>query len=164
MRCIFIATTTPAPIPIARPTPIATPKWEYGSSTDKLDGMISTTASIRSANTLSFDFPYNKPDNRGSLFLRKNKKTGLNILLAVDHGQLTCNVYECQMRVRFDDEPPTNWSGTAPADRSSNVLFLSSEAAFLQKLRKAKVVKIQPNFYQVSGVVLEFQVAGLNWQ
>lgn len=155
--------TSTAAISTAPATP-AMPKWEYGSFTDKLDGTVSTTAAIRSVNTMSFDFPYNKPDNRGGLILRKNKKTGLNIMLRIDHGQLTCNVYECKMRVRFDDEPPLNWTGSPPSDGNSNTIFLSNEASFLQKLRKAKTVKVEPNFFRISGVVLEFRVTDLNWQ
>jgi hypothetical protein len=157
-------TTPTQPISNNALTPPAPPAWVYDSFADKLDGEVSNTATLRSVNTLEFEFPYNKPNNRGMLILRKNKKSGLNVMLGVDHGQFTCDLYDCQMRVRFDDEAPLTWKGSRPSDHSSDVIFIRNEAAFLKKLRAAKVLKIEPNFFRRSGVVLEFQVANLNWQ
>jgi hypothetical protein len=145
---------------VAAATP---PAWEYSTTTDKLDGSVAKLASLRSANTLSFEFPYNKADNRGRLLIRQGKKSGLNVMLLVDHGQFLCSSYDCRVRVRFDDYPPETWTGSGPTDHSSKTIFFNNEAAFLTKLRKAKRVKIEPSFYQVSGVVLDFKVDSLVW-
>ncbi len=139
------------------------PTWEYSTSTDKLDGTVAKIASLRSTNALAFDFPYNKPDNRGRLYLRQSKQSGLNIMIFVDHGQFLCSTYDCRVRVRFDDNPVETWTGSGPTDHSRKTIFLSNEKTFLTKLRNAKRVRIEPNFYQVSGVILDFKVDSLVW-
>lgn len=157
------ASSQPASTTLSDAPPPARQAWVYRTSTDKMDGSVSNIAFLRSTNTLSFDFPYNDRDNRGKLIIRKNKKTGLNIMLGVDKGQFLCSVYDCQVRVKFDDEAPVDWKASETADRSSDMVFLMNESAFLNKLKKAKLVRIQPNFFRVSGVVLEFNTEGLVW-
>ena len=143
--------------------PATPPAWEYSTTTDKLDGSVVKFASLQSSNTLSFEFPYNKADNRGRLLLRQSKKSGLAVMLLVDHGQFLCSSYDCRVGIRFDDNPPETWTGSGPTDHSSKTIFLNNEKGFLTKLRKAKSLKIEPSFYQVSGVVLDFKVDSLVW-
>lgn len=62
--------------------------------------------------------------------------------------------------VRFDDEKPTQYSATPPADNSSETIFISNYGKFVEKICKAKLVRISPTVYQEGLPVFEFDVHG----
>jgi hypothetical protein len=64
--------------------------------------------------------------------------------------------------VRFDERPPVRWSASGSADNDTTVIFLNNEAAFLQRLRGAKVLRIGVPVYQEGEPIFEFQVGGFN--
>lgn len=120
-------------------------------------------ASIESENTLNFDFPY-QGEQHGRLLLRDHPSHGRDVMILIDKGQILCHSYEdCEIRVRFDEGSPQRWSAGGPADNSSTVIFLRNEAGFIQKLRSAKVVRIQIPVYQEGQPMLEFHVGGFDY-
>jgi len=46
---------------------------------------------------------------------------------------------------------------------SSDVIFLSPESKIIDKLKKAKKVVIEPEFYQAGYQQVSFDVSGLEW-
>lgn len=50
-----------------------------------------------------------------------------------------------------------------PADNSSTSIFLRNQAGFVQKLRGAKVVRLQVHVYQEGAPIFEFQIGGLDY-
>jgi TonB family protein len=50
-----------------------------------------------------------------------------------------------------------------PGDNSTTSIFLRNEARFIQKLRAAKVVRLQLPVYQEGEPIFEFQVGGLDY-
>ncbi|PHV22548.1 hypothetical protein CSQ92_05680 [Janthinobacterium sp. BJB446] len=68
------------------------------------------------------------------------------------------------MLVRFDDEKPVNYSAVAPADNSSDTIFLRNYEKFLGKLQKAKRVRIAVDIFQEGAPVFEFDVSGFDRQ
>ncbi len=148
-------------------TPLQTlaplPNWIYSEIEDKMSGDKGQIAGTRSTNTLQFSFPYSAPDNRGTLLIRKNKSSGLNIYLAIDKGQFLCSYYDCSFRVKFDDNKPIDWNGAPPQNHDSTTIFLHNSKAFLERLKKSKKLMIEPKFYQSAGQILEFNVTDLQW-
>lgn len=118
-------------------------------------------ATLLSDNRLTFGFPYQTSDNHARLSFRKAKRDGLKLMLEIDKGQFLCSPYDCTLRVKFDDGKPIAWSGSPPSDHTSTVMFLSNASGFFQKMKAAKRVLIEPKFYQHSGIILEFDTAGL---
>lgn len=138
-------------------------KWRYRVDTDPMTSKKARYASINSENTLNFDFPY-QGEQQGTLILRDHPTHGRDVMVTIDRGQILCPSYQdCRVRVRFDEGSPQRWSAAGPADNSTTVIFLRNEGGFIQRLRAAKVVRIQIPVYQEGEPMLEFHVGGFDY-
>lgn len=139
-------------------------KWRYTAVTDPMTGRPNITASIQSENTVNFSFPYDG-EQRATLTLRTHPTYGRDVIFRIEQGQILCNSFDrCQLRVRFDEGHPQQWKANPPSDRSTTVVFLESYGSFLQRLRTAEMVRIQPEIYQEGNPVFEFKVGGYDHQ
>lgn len=135
-------------------------KWTYQVTTDDMTGGTTRTARIRSDNTVNFDFPYQGPQ-RGTLMLRTHPTYGRDVIFRIREGQILCNTYSrCRVRVRFDDGSPRTWPASPPSDQSTEVIFLRNYPGFVQRLRRAELVRIQPEVFQEGNPTFEFRVGG----
>lgn len=138
-------------------------KWMYHVSEDPMSSRKSRFAAIESENTVEFDFPY-QGSQHGTLTLRDHPSYGRDVIFSIERGQLLCRSYDdCQVRVRFDEGKAENWNAVGPSDNSTTSIFLRNEARFVQKLRAAKVVRIQVPVYQQGEPMFEFQVGGFDY-
>ena len=130
--------------------------WQYDQQNDAMTSKASRTASIKSSNSLDLDFPY-KGLNFGHLQIRQHPKWGLDVIFSIDKGQLQCNSYGgCPIEVRFDDAPAVRFSGTEPADNSSDTVFIQGAPKFIALAKKSKRILIRMNVYHGGAPVLEF--------
>lgn len=136
--------------------------WEYSESKDEMTGKKTYYAESVSTNTLEFDFPYNGGSSF-SLGIRYGKQ-GKDIFLRVSKGQFLTSYNGSSMRVKFDDESPVNYSYVGTSDGSADVIFIESYSKFLNKLKKAKKVSLEPEFYQAGKQIINFNVEGLKWE
>lgn len=135
-------------------------KWRYAATTDEMSSRVSRTAEVRSENTVDFDFPYSGRQH-ATLQLRSHPTFGRDVIFLIERGQLLCRqIDRCEVRVRFDDGQAQTWTARPPADHSTTHLFLDSYDRFLQQMRRAQVVRIQPEVYQEGSPIFEFQVGG----
>jgi outer membrane lipoprotein-sorting protein len=135
-------------------------QWSYDQQEDKMTGGTTYLASVVSTNTVNFSSPYNGIQN-ARLTLRSDVKYGKDVIFRIEKGQILCNSYDsCTVLVRFDDEKPTQYSATPPSDNSSETIFISNYGKFVDKIRKAKLVRISPTVYQEGSPVFEFDVHG----
>lgn len=138
-------------------------KWRYRVDADPMTSKKARYASIDSENTLNFDFPY-QGEQHGTLILRDHPIHGRDVMITIDKGQILCQSYEdCTIRVRFDEGSPQRWNAAGPADNRSTVIFLRNEGGFIQRLRAAKVVRIQIPIYQEGEPMLEFHIGGFDY-
>ena len=137
-------------------------KWRYASGSDPMASRPSRTASIDSENTVEFGFPY-EGQQHATLTLRNHPSYGRDVILNIREGQILCSSYDdCSIRVRFDDGPAERWTGAGPADNSSTTVFIRNYSRFVQRLRNAKVVRIQIPVYQEGAPTFEFRVGGFD--
>ena len=136
--------------------------WVYASEPDKMDGRVIKTATLQSANTVAFKFPY-QGEQRGELELRVHPRYGRDVSLSVAKGQFLCRFDGCSVVIRFDDGRPQTYSAAEPADHSTTTLFIRNYTNFVAAFRRAKKVVIEATFYQEGTRAFEFNVAGLNW-
>lgn len=119
-------------------------------------------ASVLSANTVAFDFPY-QGEQRGELVIRRHPRHGGNVALRIERGQLLCAAYlECHVLVRFDNGPPSVFAAAPPSDQSTETIFIEDYARFVSKMRTATHVRISPKVYQQGNVVFTFDVKGFD--
>lgn len=137
-------------------------KWRYSSDTDPMASRPSRTASIESENTVEFGFPYDGPQH-ATLTLRNHPSYGLDVILQIREGQILCPSYDdCSLRIRFDDGSVERFTAAGPADNSSTTVFIRNYSRFMQRMRNAKVVRIQIPVYQEGAPTFEFRVGGFD--
>ena len=84
-------------------------------------------------------------------------------MFSLEKGQILCNSYDgCSVLVRFDNEKATNYSATAAADNSTEIIFIDNYSKFVEKMIKAKRVLISADIYQQGAPVFEFDVSGFD--
>jgi hypothetical protein len=83
--------------------------------------------------------------------------------IRIEEGQILCPSYDnCTIRVRFDDGPAERWIGVGPSDHSTTTVFIRNYSRFLQRMRNAKVMRIQIPVYQEGEPTFEFRVGGFD--
>jgi hypothetical protein len=136
--------------------------WNYSEDKDEMTGKKTYFAMCYSENKVFFEFPY---DGGSSFTLGVRKSpSGTDVYLSVSKGQFLTSYDGSSMRVKFDDEPPVTYTYNGTSDGSSDVIFIGSKSRFISKLRKAKRVSLEPEFYQAGKQIVKFNVEGLKWQ
>jgi hypothetical protein len=137
-------------------------QWFYHQSDDSMGKGVIYQAQVSSSNTVNFDFPYSGTQH-ATLTLRTHPRNGKDIIFSIEKGQILCRSYEdCTVLVRFDDEPPTNYSAVGAADNSTETIFIRNYDRFIGKVPKAKRVRIAANIYQQGAPVFEFDVSSFD--
>jgi hypothetical protein len=161
-----IDTAAPVPVVETPPTPVPVvetpPTWVYHTSEDEMGRGTIRTARISSANTVSFGSPYEGPQH-ARLSLRVHPRYGKDVFLAVERGQFLCGLEDCTVEVSFDGAKPQTYRVVEPSDHCTTMLFIQDYDSFVAKARKAKIVKIEAQFYEEGNRVFEFHVEGLKW-
>lgn len=135
-------------------------QWLYHQSDDAMGKGKIYQALVSSSNTVNFDFPYHG-EQHGTLVLRTHPRFGKNIIFRIEKGQILCHSYEdCNILVRFDNEAALNYSAVGAADNSTETIFIRNYNRFMEKMIKAKRVRIAANIYQEGAPVFEFDVSG----
>lgn len=136
--------------------------WTFETDTDKMTSKKVYFASVDATNKLEFDSPYDG-GSTASLILR-NKDKADQIMLKVDKGQFICGITDgCAINVRFDNQVAVKFKASAPSDGSSTVLFIEPEKKFIKKLKAAKKMIVQAEFYESGLKTMEFDVDGFKW-
>lgn len=138
--------------------------WDYSQFEDEMGRGKVYTATIQSRNTISLDFPYSG-EQHGTLMLREHPEHGKDVILKIERGQLLDSEYNDPVVVRFDSDKPVNFSSVGASDHSTETLFLRGNAfsVFSNRLKTAKIVRIQAPIYQGGNQVFIFDVEGFNW-
>lgn len=154
-----VSGTTPAPGNSAEAAP---ENWQYTTERDEMRGADERIASVRSTNSLHFDFPYG--ESHGRVSIRQSPRFGFDVFLTIDNGQFVCHSFTGgRIAAKFDDEPIRNYACNNAADGSPTILFIGNPRDFLSRLRRARRLVIEVDFYQAGRQQLRFDVAGLRW-
>ncbi|HVW95398.1 MAG TPA: hypothetical protein VHA56_05490 [Mucilaginibacter sp.] len=139
----------------------ASGKWEYTQEEDKMTSKTKYFASINANNLLYFPFPYDGGQTASLLIRNLDGKNGA--LLSVSKGQFISHVDDGSVDIRFDDAQPVTFSTSEPSDGSTDVLFIDNAAKLIKKLKSAKKVIIQAEFYESGLKTMEFDTQGFTW-
>lgn len=148
------------PLEVVPQTPVQVTQWQYTQDEDKMAGGKTFFATVTSSNSVDFGFPYNG-EQYSTLSIRNDPKYGKDVIFRIQKGQILCSSYDgCNVLIRFDDEKAVKYSANPPADNSTEVIFIGNYSRFVEKLRKAKQVRISPTVYQEGAPVFEFDITG----
>ncbi|MES1223383.1 MAG: hypothetical protein ABUT20_48255, partial [Bacteroidota bacterium] len=133
--------------------------WSYSNDIDKMDNKKTYYAETSSTNSVEFSAPY----DGGSYFRLIVRKSDKNeILLIASKGQFLSS-FNASARIKFDDQKPMTIDFSEPNDGSANTIFLRQANTLISKLKKAKKVILECEFYQDGRKQIEFDVDGLKW-
>lgn len=145
-----------------KPKPVEPPsKWQYSMQTDPMHGT-AKFAQPTSENALDFDFPY--AGGQSNLILRKRAHKSAEVILKIE-GQFVCNGFNGgAIAAKFDDGPIHHYGCGNPSDGKTGVLFIRGAQSFLSRLKKARTVIIEAEFYQEGPRQMTFDVHGMDWR
>lgn len=150
------------PNPIAPTEPEPGSQWVYTQMDDAMGKGKIFTASVRSTNTVSFEFPYAGPQY-GTLTIRTHARHGKDVILRIERGQFLCNSYDgCRVLVRFDDGEAQYYEAGGPSDNSTEILFIHNYSGFVSRMLKANRVRISAEIHQEGSPLFEFDVRGFD--
>jgi len=149
--------TPPSPKPV-----VPGSQWSYSQVADAMSKGTTYHAAVSSTNTVNFGFPYGG-EQHATLNLRNDPRYNNDVIVQIEKGQILCRSYEdCTVLVRFDDEQATNYSAVGAADGSATSFFLRNNGRFVEKMLKAKRVRLSTEIYQQGAPVFEFDVSGFD--
>ena len=119
-------------------------------------------ASNISKNSIDIGFPYNG-GSRLSIALRHTADMGNEVMIITDNGQLWCEYRNCNMSVKFDDQPIKQYALSKAAAGSSETMFVEDAAGFINKLTSADRTVIEIGFYDNGQQQFTFDTSDLNW-
>ncbi|MBP7765097.1 MAG: zinc ribbon domain-containing protein [Syntrophaceae bacterium] len=156
------ASTASVP-PVTAPTPTASvSQWQYHQWADEMGKGTFSVAWVKSLNTVNFGFPYSGTQH-GDLTLRVHPRHGKDVIFKIEKGQILCHSYDnCTVLVRFDDEKAERFTASGAADHSTETIFIQNYSRFMEKMLKAKKVRISVNIYQEGSPVFEFDVSNFD--
>lgn len=135
--------------------------WSFSEDVDKMTSKKILYASVTAKEELQFEFPYNG-GSVATLTIRK-KDGANNIYLQVTKGQFNSTYDGGNVRIKFDQNPPKRYSFSSASDASTDIIFINSTKDIISKLKSAKTLIIETEFYNEGNRQIEFDVAGFTW-
>lgn len=136
-------------------------KWNFSESIDKMTSNKIKFASVEATEELEFKFPYDG-GSIATLTIR-NKDNNNDIYLHVSKGQFNRGYDGGDLRIKFDDNPPHNYSFSSASDGSSDLIFINATKGIISKLKVSKKVIIEVEFFNEGIRQIEFDVQGFKW-
>ena len=138
-------------------------KWEYSESVDEMTDKKSYLAYIVSENEVDFEFPYNG-GSRLIFTLRNSPQYGKDAFIRITKGQFISGINGQNIKVRFDEDQAFNVHCNEASDYSTDILFLNNYKKIAERLKTAKTMKINVEFYNEGTRTFTFDVANLKWE
>lgn len=140
----------------------ASSAWSYETTSDEMGRGSTRYAVVRATDPVFFEFPY-QGEQYARLQVRKNPSGEMDLMLVIDRGQFDCDVYACDIALKFDDAKTFDHKAGRASGGSSNVIFIRDEPRILAKIKAAKTLKIEASFYRQGKRVFTFPVQNLRF-
>ena len=136
--------------------------WEYSTDFDEMNERTMYFATCTSLNYHEFEFPYNGGSFLSLIVRNMNGKN--EVLVKISKGQIHGSLNNEVIRFKFDDGKPESYYFSSAADGSSDVAFITQSSRLINKIRKAKKVKVDIPIFQEGRPVFDFNIEGLKWE
>jgi hypothetical protein len=165
------AAATPIVVPVdasigfSDAAPAAPPEhWTYSEKVDQMRNGHVKFAQTVSTNEAQFGPPYNGGSKMAIIIRRGDRASGVGFesFAAIDRGQYHCGIDGCAVAIKFDDAPVETWpmhEGT-----NSQGIFFTSTPRLVSKLKSAKSVVVEAEFFREGKRQFTFDVSGLEFE
>lgn len=121
--------------------------WCIQTSVDDISGKPVLTATLASATTLNFAFPY-QGEQRARITVRKHPRFGHDVILSLEKGQIPCTL-GCTTTVRIGETGNArSWRMSAPSDHNATNVFFQRSEEFERLARGAREIAIEFTAFQ----------------
>lgn len=138
--------------------------WIYDSAEDNMRGASETYATLPSEEVISLDFPYRGGSSLSVLLRNSQRHGGLNVMLKLSKGQLSCNHGGCRISAKFDEGKVTTFRASRASSGNSNVIFIDDPKGFLKKFRFSDKVFLEVPVWKYGDAQFSFRPKGLTWK
>ena len=136
--------------------------WQYSTSEDAMRGTTTYFAVATASNTLHFNFPYAGGSTAQIGVVRSGDE--LRAGITISKGQFTCfGGNGDAVSMKFDSGSVLNFPCFRSADGNSQVIGIGDADGFFQRLRKAKKLVVEAQFFQAGYQQMTFNVEGFEW-
>ena len=130
--------------------------WDYQANA--VAGGTQRSASLFSRTVdLGEDAPAPQPD--AQLVLRDHPSWGRSVYLLLAQKKFDCGK-PCRVRIAFDAEPAEQWQGKQADSGKGPALFIEDDPKFVERMQKAKLVRIELPEGSGHLAALVFEVSG----
>lgn len=143
----------------------AASNWSYGVDTsDKMDNARVFTANCNATNQINLKPPYDGGSTM-AINLRNGFKHEHNeVYITIDKGQFMPSMDgDASIRVKFDDQAPVSYNYNEASSDAEGIIFLTGATSFINKIKKAKHVVIEAEFFDNGYEQVDFDVSGVKW-
>lgn len=140
-----------------------TQNWDYTETVDQMRNSTTYLASSVSSNSVDLGFPYSG-GTKLSIAIRHTPSEGNEVMIITDNGQLWCEYQNCNMSVKFDNNPIEKYSLSDAAAGASETKFVTKSSDFINKLKQSDKAVIEIGFYDNGKQQFTFDVSDLDWQ
>ena len=135
--------------------------WRFSYDIDKMTSDTVHFASALAKEELDFDFPNN--GGAVAMFVVDMKDSTNYVSIQLDKGQFHFDINDkIRVRVRFDDEKPF-YVDCDESDGIQNNIWFENPDAIIDKLKKAKRVLVEAEFFMQGTRIMEFYPGQLVW-
>lgn len=138
--------------------------WVYGTSEDKMRGSSESYAQLKSEDVISLDFPYRGGSSLSVLLRDSQRYGGLNVLIKLSKGQLSCSYGGCRIAAKFDNGKIASFRASKASGGNSDTIFIDDAKGFLKRLRSSDQVIIEVPVWKYGDAQFTFRPKGLTWK
>ncbi|MCK5864701.1 hypothetical protein [Marinobacter adhaerens] len=139
-----------------KPEPEPETEWNYYSFTDDMTGEEVSVATLKSDNSVRFEFPYNKAGG-SSLSLSFRKRNGkLDAYLRIERGQMMCGYSSCNFLLKIGEGSVQEWTGLRSSTGESDIMFVRDASQLSKIVEQGKPIKIGIDFYRSGSKTFQF--------
>lgn len=158
------ASQNTAPSPNAaseKPDPVLpNGNWETSSYKDDMTDEQVQIFSLKSKNSVNFEFPYNVPGGSFlTLYVRKGAKT-FDAFVKVDKGQMICGYSDCGLAMRVNGGKSQVWKGQKSSTGNSDIMFIKDARSLDKIIKSGGTIRAGIEFYHAGQQTFDFDLSG----
>lgn len=147
---------------LAKAADKATPRvWKYTEKKDDFEGVTIRDAELRS---MPLGSVFSTSDFKPELYIHVYTVDGrfVGVSLTTTDGLLSCNLTECQVRIKFDEQAPVTYAGQPVGDSYKSMKLSGQDlAALVESMTTAKVMNVRMGYFKNGYIDFKFVPTGL---
>lgn len=122
--------------------------WQRQSGSDPMTDREIVVLSLRSTNSVAFDFPYNMRGGSHLTLSFRQRGGRLDAYLRIDKGQMLCNSMDCGFSLRIGNGSVQKWTGLESSTHDSDIMFVRDARQLESIIKRGEPIRVGMEFFQ----------------